>query len=108
MTDDRTATKTARGLRDGAWYGVLALCGLAFFLFVSRQPRYLNLQMNADMLLPVSLLWDLRHHDYAWLGFQLPRVPSLVPDLLLYAATDLATGSYRWALFMSAAGWRDC
>jgi hypothetical protein len=87
-------------MRAGAWYGVLALSGLAFFLYVSQQPRYLDLQMNADLLLPVSLIWDLRHHDYAWLGFQLPRVPSLVPDLLLYAAADLATGSYRWALFI--------
>src|SRR5262249_40432474 len=56
-------------------------------------------QMNADMLLAVSTVWDFLHHDYAWSGFQLPRVPSIFPDLLLQFAVALATPNDRWALF---------
>jgi len=47
--------------------------------------------MNADNLLATSLVWDLLHYDYAWRGFQLPRVPSIFPDLLVQFAVTLAT-----------------
>jgi hypothetical protein len=56
--------------------------------------------MNADGLLAVSWIYDLGHHDYAGLGFQLPRIPSLFPDLLLQAGASAVTPSAAWAVFV--------
>ena len=56
-----------------------------------------GLLVNSDALLPAAFGWDIAHHAYAWHGFQLPRVPSLVPDLLVSVGVQLLTGSWRVA-----------
>ncbi|MDB5459629.1 MAG: hypothetical protein JWO72_1370 [Caulobacteraceae bacterium] len=99
----------------GVWSLALA-CGLiAVCLAVSRQGVFLATGMDADILLASSLAWDVSHHAYAWQGFQLPRIPSLFPDLLLQLASSAIAPSDRWALFgymvsqflamVVAAGW---
>jgi len=56
-----------------------------------------GLLVNSDSLLPAALSWDVATHAYAWRGFQLPRVPSLMPDLVVSGGIQLATGSWRVA-----------
>jgi hypothetical protein len=59
--------------------------------------------MNADSLLAVSFIWDVLHHEHALIGFQLPRIPSIFPDLVMQAAAVAVSPSYRWSLFVY--GW---
>ena len=54
-----------------------------------------NILLNADSLLPAQFIQDLMHHAHAWTGFQLPRVPSLFPDLLVEGIVQAITGSWR-------------
>ncbi len=53
--------------------------------------------ISSDTLLPASFVWDALHHGYAWSGFQQARVPSLFPDMLLYAIVQIAAGGWRLA-----------
>jgi hypothetical protein len=66
-----------------------------------------NILLNSDSLLPAQFIWDVMHHVHAWAGFQLPRVPSLFPDLLVEGAVQFITGSWRigylsYAVFLLA------
>ena len=56
---------------------------------------FLTSAMNADMIMPVSLAWDLAHHSDAWRGYQLPRIPSIFPDL---------SGILILSIFISSSG----
>jgi hypothetical protein len=59
--------------------------------------------MNSDSLLAVSFIWDTFNHEHALVGFQLPRIPSIFPDLVMQAAAVAISPSYRWSVF--AYGW---
>ncbi len=59
--------------------------------------------INSDTLLPAEFAWDIMHHDYAWRGFQLPRVPSLAPDIVVTVLLQYLTGNWRWAYMIYAA-----
>ena len=69
---------------------------------------------NSDALLPTSFIWNVLHGPDPW-QFQLPGIPSLVPDLLVYGALDALLGDFRAAIFLysvfqcvafaAAAGW---
>ena len=64
--------------------------------------------ISSDTLLPASFVWDARHHPYAWSGFQQARVPSFIPDMLLYAVVQIGTGSWRIAMavwIVAMLGW---
>lgn len=65
------------------WLAWTLLAGLVC-LWIAQQPGLVDLQTNADQLLAISLIWDLQR-DYGWRGFQLPRIPSLLPVLLTQA-----------------------
>jgi hypothetical protein len=54
--------------------------------------------ISSDTLLPASFVWDALNHDYAWSGFQQARVPSFFPDMLLYGAVQIGSGSWRLAM----------
>jgi len=58
---------------------------------------FLGEAIQSDSLLPALAVWDYSTHDYALRGFQLAAVPSFVPDLLVYGAAQLASGSWRLA-----------
>jgi hypothetical protein len=78
---------------------LLLLCGCVLLcLLVQGDRGFLDYVTNSDILLPVSYVWDIRNHNYAWSGFELPRIPSLFPDLVTYAALDVLLGDFRWAM----------
>jgi hypothetical protein len=64
-------------------------------LFLLDRPDFL---ISSDTLLQAEFVWDALHHGYAWSGFQQSRVPSIFPDLLVFAAVQAATGSWRIAM----------
>jgi hypothetical protein len=79
---------------------ILLACGCGLLcLLVNGDKGFLGHATNADSLLAVSYIWDVRNHDYAWLGFELPRIPSIFPDLVTYAALDFMFGNFRWVVF---------
>jgi len=79
---------------------LLLLCGCVLLCLLVQGDRvhFLDYATNSDILLPVSYVWDIRNHNYAWSGFELPRIPSLFPDLVTYAALDVLLGDFRWAM----------
>lgn len=76
----------------------LALLLAAF----SRTPFTLQF-IETDKLLAADWTRHVFVDGYAWQGFQLPRIPSLFPDLAIVVPTQLITGSFRVALFVYAA-----
>jgi hypothetical protein len=54
---------------------------------------------NADGLLPVAFVHELQTRFSTITQFQLPRVPSLFPDLTVYTLLASVIADYRWALF---------
>jgi hypothetical protein len=96
-------------------FGLIVLVALVLCSLVFNNPNFTGEWTNADTLVLTSFVWDVRHHDYAWTGFRLPRIPSLFPDLAVYSAFQLLIGDYRWAIFgyaiaqflafIFAAGW---
>jgi hypothetical protein len=73
---------------------VLMPCALLSVMFWNRP----DFMISSDSLLPAEFVWDVLHHGYAWSGFQQARVPSFFPDLLIYGAVQVATGSWRVAI----------
>ncbi len=73
---------------------LLVACGVLSLFFLDR-PDFL---ISSDTLLQAEFVWDALHHGYAWSGFQQSRVPSIFPDLLVFAAVQAATGSWRIAM----------
>ncbi|MGD0105607.1 MAG: hypothetical protein ABSC06_16420 [Rhodopila sp.] len=70
-----------------------------------NEPAFL---ISSDSLLPAAFVWDVLHHSYAWSNFQQARLPSFVPDLVIYAPVQILTGSWRLALtvwIFVVAGW---
>lgn len=54
---------------------------------------------TADTLLPVAFVHELQHHLATIGQFQLPRIPSLFPDLAVYALLASVVADFRQALF---------
>lgn len=75
------------------------LATLLFCLLAYDRESFLDDALNTDLLLPASLFWDLAHRAGAWAQFQLPRIPSFLPDLAVYGAVQMTTGSWRLAHF---------
>lgn len=94
--------KLPASLRLTAYLILLLAASFLFCLYISRQSGFLGAQMNSDMLLAISYIWDLGQHDHAWHGFQLPRIPSIFPDLMIQAAAVSVAPSYGWSLFIYA------
>jgi hypothetical protein len=66
-------------------------------LVIFDNAGFLDFAINADSLHLALTVWDYSAHDYARGGFSMSRVPSLVPDIAVYGAVQLATGSWRLA-----------
>ena len=56
------------------------------------------LLFNSDLLLPAALMHNLLHDPGSVAWFQFPRVPSLVPDLLLYLPLSALLPDWRLVL----------
>lgn len=66
-------------------------------------PTVLDLLVaNADTLLPAAYAENLLHHSATLATFQLPRVPSILPDLALYGGLFAVVPNWRWAAFAYA------
>jgi hypothetical protein len=83
---------------------LLVSCAVLALFFLDR-PGFL---ISSDTLLQAEFVWDALHHGYAWSGFQQSRVPSIFPDLLVFAVVQAVTGSWRIAMALwvfVALGW---
>ena len=80
---------------------VIALA-MVLTLALSQDARFLRASINADILWQTSLIWDVLHRADAWKTFQLSTNPNVFPDLALGFVLQVATGSWRWALVLSA------
>lgn len=56
------------------------------------------LLMNSDLLLPAAMMHNVLHDPGTATWFQFPRVPSLVPDLLLYLPLTWLLPDWRLAV----------
>lgn len=81
----------------------LATAGAAVVALANR-PEVVGMLTNADLLLPAALASDVFRHGVAALQFQLPRVPSLVPDIAAVLLLDGASGGWRPAMLAYACG----
>jgi hypothetical protein len=66
------------------------------------QPALMELATNADALLPGAFVWEAINHPESWRGFEWPRIPSLVPDGLIYGVLQALSGSWRMAQLVYA------
>jgi hypothetical protein len=74
--------------------GPVLLCLTAY-----DQPHFVEELLSADTLLPAAFAYDLTHFSNVMAWFQLPRVQSIVPDLVLYGLNQGLTGDWRIAHF---------
>ena len=94
----RRSGHTSREFLLLVWSACLILAGsLLGVLVVFDNETYLGGAVQSDSLLPALAVWDYSTHHGALGEFQLAAVPSIVPDLLVYAAVQLASGSWRLA-----------
>src|SRR5438876_4143362 len=92
------SVRVARSLARFGWDGGLVLvAALIGCLVVFESASFLGFAIHADSLHVALQTWDYASHGYALEGFSMSRAPSLVPDLLVYGAVQLATGSWRLA-----------
>jgi hypothetical protein len=99
-TDDTRHARPLGPWRD-AVLGLTALsCGTVLLcLLIYNNDGFTRHVMSSDALSATIFVWDVLNHDYAWSGFQLARIPSIVPDLMATAILTLALGNFRWVLF---------
>ncbi len=77
---------------------ILFTAGLTTFL-VFDQPNFVQDAIDADLVVPGTFFWDILHRAGAWGAFELPRIPSFFPDLLVFGVGQLATGSWKFGYF---------
>ncbi|HWN48801.1 MAG TPA: hypothetical protein VNO18_03060 [Xanthobacteraceae bacterium] len=78
----------------------IIFCSAGLLCFVVYDDRMMiGHVFNSDLLLPVSFMWNLRHDPATWTTFQLPRIPSIFPDLVAYGTLDAVLGDFRAAIF---------
>jgi hypothetical protein len=80
---------------------VLALCAVSVFILFSvlcSTDAFNWLLTNSDSLQPADFLNDAINHPDSLALFQLPRVPSLFPDLFLYFLMAEITHSWTWMI----------
>ncbi|HEV3176104.1 MAG TPA: hypothetical protein VGZ72_08950 [Stellaceae bacterium] len=95
LSPERSATSA---FVSSVWGAGLVVAGAAVgCLVLFDNKSFLDAAIQSDSLQLASAVWDYSSHDYAWAGLELARAPSIVPDLLVYGAIQLATGSWRLA-----------
>lgn len=65
--------------------------------FGFAHPLFVESFVDSDKFLPADWTQHVFHDGYPISGFQLPRTPSIFPDLLLYVPIQIAAGSWRAA-----------
>src|SRR5262245_41468134 len=94
---DPKAAATAEAARPFQWLaaGLITLAAAIPCLVYADGEHMLT---DADTMIPIAFIWDLLHRVDGWRTFQLPRAPSLVPDLFVYGILDVTTGDFRRAI----------
>ncbi len=77
--------------------------GVLLLAFGFSHARFIESFVDSDKLLPADWTRHIFHDGYPALGFQLPRTPSVFPDLLIFSPIQVITGSWRLATFGLAA-----
>jgi hypothetical protein len=95
---DGSASPTAKANGQATW--LLALLGTVIIgLFANSAPDFASHATSSDALLPISFAWNLLHQSGTIGGFQLPRIPSIFPDLvMLVSFDDLMGENWRWTM----------
>jgi hypothetical protein len=86
-------------MKHGSEYLAATIATFLLCSVIWSRTNFLPHVFNADVLLPSSYIWDALIHNYAWREFQLPRIPSFFPDLILYGILHVFLGDYRLAIF---------
>jgi hypothetical protein len=95
---ERGAIPRSRRLGRLAALDLLAIASvLVGCLVIFDSPSFLGFAVNGDTLHLALTVWDYSAHDYAREGFSMSRVPSIVPDIVVYSLAQLVTGSWRLA-----------
>jgi hypothetical protein len=97
---DRTGGSASAVVKATGWATwLLALVGTVIIgLFAQRAPDFASHATSSDALLPISFAWNLFHQNGTIGGFQLPRIPSIFPDLIMLVSLDYLMGErWRWA-----------
>ena len=72
---------------------LLALVSTAIVgLLAQNIPAFVDQSTSSDALLPVSFAWNLFNQGTTIAGFQLPRIPSVVPDMVVIVSLDYLLG----------------
>lgn len=97
------ADDPGRVLPNAAWVAAL-IAGCAIVTWrASQGGALIGYEMNSDTLLAPAWVEDVRSHAYAWTGFQLARIPSQFPDLLLQALARAVSPGRFWGIFVYCA-----
>lgn len=72
----------------------LVSCGFLSLLLWDRP----DVLISSDSLFPAEFVWNASHRADPWAGWQLPHIPSFVPDLLVNGVVQVATGDWRLAM----------
>jgi hypothetical protein len=102
LSVERTGGSAPPVVKASGWATwLLALLGTVILgLFANSAPDFASHASSSDALLPISFAWNLFHQSGTIVGFQLPRIPSIFPDLILLVAFDDLMGeNWRWAMF---------
>ncbi len=91
------AQRTNRYFVDGATALIVFVVTSLFCLIAFDRADFFRKGLNSDTLMPAVYFWDLFHHSDSWRFFELPRIPSLFPDLAVYGLLQRLTESWRAA-----------
>jgi hypothetical protein len=82
------------------WHSVVTiLTPILFCLLAYDNLRFVERLFSADSLVLAAFVWESWHFSDVWSWFQLPRVPSLFPDLAVYWVIQSIFDSWRAAHF---------
>src|ERR1700757_31318 len=102
LSVERTGGSAPPVVKASGWATwLLALLGTVILgLSANSAPGFASHASSSDALPPISFAWNLFHQSGTIVGFQLPRIPSIFPDLILLVAFDDLMGeNWRWAMF---------
>lgn len=74
---------------------LVVLAALFAFMAANTPSIHQRLATNSDLLMPAELADNLLRRPDSVLSFELPRIPSLVPDLLVYLLLSIALPNWQ-------------
>jgi hypothetical protein len=97
-SQEHRSIRVSKSLGRSLWAGALVLvAALIGCLVIYDNASFLGFAIHADSLHVALQTWDYSTHARALEGFSMSRASSIVPDLVIYSAAQLITGSWRFA-----------